>query len=137
MSTRSRIGMTNDDGSITSIYCHNDGYIEAPHGVGFKLFKHFTTAPIVKLMISFGNRSSLSPPGEGAEAAAFGTVYGMSGPMADRSRVPPIISDREMFWRELNEEYTYLFENGKWWVCDHNSPKAELVVACCTSELER
>ena len=31
MSTRSRIGMINPDGSVSSIYCHFDGY---PEGVG-------------------------------------------------------------------------------------------------------
>ena len=37
MSTRSRIGILNDDGSVTSIYCHSDGYAEGPHCVGYKL----------------------------------------------------------------------------------------------------
>jgi hypothetical protein len=38
MSTRSRIAIENHHGTVTSIYCHFDGYLE---GVGKKLFNHY------------------------------------------------------------------------------------------------
>ena len=38
MSTRCRIGIENKDGTITSIYCHHDGYLE---GVGEILVNHY------------------------------------------------------------------------------------------------
>ena len=37
MSTRSRVGIKNEDGTITSVYVHHDGY---PSGVGDVLFKN-------------------------------------------------------------------------------------------------
>jgi hypothetical protein len=37
MSTRSRIAIENQNGSVTSVYCHFDGYIS---GVGKTLEKH-------------------------------------------------------------------------------------------------
>ena len=56
MSTRSRIGILNKDKTITSIYCHFDGYLD---GVGKNLKNNWTkTAKIDKLM-TLGNLSSL------------------------------------------------------------------------------
>ena len=40
MSTRCRIGIENKNGTITSIYCHHDGYLE---GVGEILVNHYKT----------------------------------------------------------------------------------------------
>lgn len=39
MSTRCFIGIQNKDKTITSIYCHHDGYIQG--GVGEILFNHY------------------------------------------------------------------------------------------------
>lgn len=38
MATRSRIAIENQDGTVTSVYCHFDGYLS---GVGKKLFEHY------------------------------------------------------------------------------------------------
>ena len=38
MSTRSRIGILKNNGSIESIYCHLDGY---PEWVGKKLYRYY------------------------------------------------------------------------------------------------
>lgn len=56
MSTRSRIGIQNKDGSIESIYCHFDGYYE---GVGRMLVENYTDESTVRELISLGNLSSL------------------------------------------------------------------------------
>jgi predicted CxxxxCH...CXXCH cytochrome family protein len=56
MSTRSRIGIVNSDGTITSIYCHFDGY---PSGVGATLVEHWTDPDKVKALIALGDISSL------------------------------------------------------------------------------
>ncbi len=47
MATRSRIAIENQDGTVTSIYCHFDGYLE---GVGKKLFNHYDREKTEKLM---------------------------------------------------------------------------------------
>ena len=47
MATRSRIAIENQDGTVTSIYCHFDGYLD---GVGKKLFEHYDREKTEKLM---------------------------------------------------------------------------------------
>ena len=56
MSTRSRIGIENENGTISSIYCHWDGY---PEGVGATLKKCYTDRGVVKSLIELGDISSL------------------------------------------------------------------------------
>jgi hypothetical protein len=49
MSTRSRIAIENQDGTVTSVYCHFDGYVK---GVGKTLFENYnreTTEQLVEL----------------------------------------------------------------------------------------
>ena len=55
MATRSRIAIENQDGTVTSIYCHFDGYLS---GVGKKLFEHYDREKTEKLM-ELGNISVL------------------------------------------------------------------------------
>jgi hypothetical protein len=56
MSTRSRIAIENQDGTVTSIYCHWDGYTSA---VGKMLEKWYTTQAKVEALIELGDISSL------------------------------------------------------------------------------
>lgn len=56
MSTQSFIGIELKDGTIKSIYCHSDGYLE---GVGMTLFEHFQDSKKIKKMIKLGGLSSL------------------------------------------------------------------------------
>lgn len=56
MSTRSRIGIRNKNGSITSIYCHHDGY---PEGVGEILLNNYKTEEKIRKLMELGDMSSL------------------------------------------------------------------------------
>ena len=56
MSTRSRIAIENQNGSVTSVYCHFDGYIS---GVGKTLKEYYTTQDKVEALIELGDISSL------------------------------------------------------------------------------
>ena len=55
MATRSRIAIENQDGTVNSIYCHFDGYVE---GVGKTLFNHYDREKLEKLL-ELGDISSL------------------------------------------------------------------------------
>ena len=55
MATRSRIAIENENGTVISIYCHFDGYLE---GVGKKLFEHYDREKTEKL-IELGDISVL------------------------------------------------------------------------------
>ena len=56
MATRSRIGIENADGTVTSIYCHWDGY---PQGNGKTLAEHYQYREKVQQLIDLGSISSL------------------------------------------------------------------------------
>lgn len=56
MATRSRIGIENEDGTVSSIYCHWDGY---PDNNGKILVEHYTDREKVKELIVLGAISAL------------------------------------------------------------------------------
>ena len=58
MSTRSNIAMLNNDGTVTTIYCHWDGY---PSYNGKILSEYYNTTDKVTELIKYGDLSSLQP----------------------------------------------------------------------------
>jgi len=57
MSTRSRIGILNQDGTIESVYCHQDGY---PEYTGFILKNFYTNEKLVRNLLSKGDLSNIA-----------------------------------------------------------------------------
>ena len=55
MATRSKIAIENQDGTVTAIYCHWDGYV---NGVGKTLFENYDREKLEQL-IELGDISSL------------------------------------------------------------------------------
>jgi hypothetical protein len=55
MATRSKIAIENQDGTVTAIYCHWDGYVD---GVGKTLFENYDREKLEQL-IELGDISSL------------------------------------------------------------------------------
>jgi hypothetical protein len=119
MGTRSTIAIQNQDGSVTGIYCHWDGYFE--HN-GRILHDHYTTEEIVRELISFGQLSSLAisihpdPNGDHNFDKPQKNVCVFYGRDRGETDVGP-----ESFhnWRQmLNEQsqsYNYLFVPGDGW----------------------
>jgi hypothetical protein len=68
MSTRSIIGKVNEDGTISAVYCHFDGYLQ---GVGTTLAEHYQDAAKVDALIALGDLSRLG--NEIGEAHDFDT----------------------------------------------------------------
>ena len=56
MATRSFIGIQNDNGTVTGVYCHFDGYLD---GVGATLREHYTDRGKVRRLVELGSLSSL------------------------------------------------------------------------------
>lgn len=56
MSTRSRIGIENPDGTIRSVYSHFDGYLA---GVGAILLEHYQSREKINGLLDLGDISSL------------------------------------------------------------------------------
>jgi hypothetical protein len=125
MSTRSRIGIVNEDRSISSIYCHHDGYLS---GVGATLARHYQDIGKLRALIALGDISSLGD----TPALQDGTrAYSRD---AGEDLTPPLFSYDEAHLLQHAEEFTYLFD-GKWWVRDHNGPRQELVIALVTEKI--
>jgi len=56
VSTRSMIGIQQEDGKIRAIYCHYDGY---PEGVGQTLANYYRTTEQTEALLDLGNLSYL------------------------------------------------------------------------------
>jgi hypothetical protein len=66
MSTRSRIAIENQDGTVTSVYCHFDGYVK---GVGKTLFENYNREKTEQL-VALGDLSQLYESTESSVAYA-------------------------------------------------------------------
>lgn len=134
MPTRSRIGIQNPDGSILSCYCHNDGYIDAPHGVGHHLATYFQTPEKARALIDMGDRSTLDvneqTPSVFTDLLTFGRIYGRHDTMPKTS--PDMVSFKELF-----EEFNYLYTGGRWQVCTGEKVWLDLVVAQVATVLDQ
>jgi len=143
MATRSRIGIVNEDGTVSSIYCHWDGY---PSGNGVILLESYTDRDKVKELIELGAISSLNievapPPlfekeGEDVQKGVkmltkFGVVkseHSFDKPMKgvtvayhrDRGEeyiAPRVNKTLDEYFEDDNEDYGYLFTlDGEWLV---------------------
>jgi len=107
MSTRSRIGIRQEDGTILSIYCHWDGYYEA---VGLTLYLEYKDAEKVRALMSFGDRSSLldTPSEEGSYAAR--DEEDAPGLCCVAALVSSDIYDFETMSCGVGAEFAYLFD---------------------------
>lgn len=126
MSTRSRIGILNEDGSVTSIYCHNDGYPEGRFGVGRTLLAHYSDPAKLRQLIALGDLSALRPaisPPPGAKHSFESPLPGITiayGRDRSERHTNPITSPGEhLFWPLITAEdswidYGYLLRNSDW-----------------------
>ena len=94
MATRSVIGIRENDGQITQIYCHWDGY---PSNHWPLLTQHYAIEHKVRQLMSYGDRSALDAKPE-------------SGLFQNGSK-----ARTDADWIDYGQEYEYLFENGTWY----------------------
>jgi hypothetical protein len=107
MSTRSRIAIENQNGSVKSIYCHFDGYLS---GVGRLLKEYYTTQAKVEALIELGNISSLEMTPE--STVAYARDRGEDLNFKEFKTVP------ELFEQGFNssEEFVYCFTKNNIWL---------------------
>jgi len=104
MGTRSRIGIQNQNGSITSVYCHYDGY---PEGVGQELIENYTSPAEVNELLTKGDMSSL-------HSKEFFKDRGETDVDATTSaNEQEYLTDTNNCWGE----FAYLYRDGEWEVC--------------------
>lgn len=114
MSTRSYIAIENQDKTVTTVYCHFDGYIS---NNGKILFEHYQDKNKIQDLISKGNLRSLEAEVENIDY--YGgedckpVVYKNEQTILDK-----VLNTDLGIHVEYIYEYIYLFKDGKWFVLD-------------------
>lgn len=120
MSTRCRIGIKNEDGTIRSIYCHFDGY---PDGVGQTLLDSYMDVERINKLLDLGDISCLGsePVSDSKYWDPFAAVTNQDYTLAYKDRgedCPAEISKDKEDYYVLAEgcDYVYIFypENASW-----------------------
>ncbi len=115
MATRSRIGIENPDGTIESIYCHWDGYLD---NNGYILQTHYQEESKIRELMALGDISVLGS--EIGEAHDFDKAFGDQCNAYGRDRGETDVGSETHTTREallrIGEEYTYLYSQGQWLV---------------------
>ena len=130
MSTHARIGIKNRDNTITSIYCHFDGYLE---GIGKILNTHYKDEEKIRKLMELGDISCLgSEPIDDKEGwkSKRGVLDGCC--LAYKSRgenTPAKTTSPDEFYYDLKCEYNYLFDDGRWLItgCLKGVPLSEVI----------
>jgi hypothetical protein len=120
MATRSRIAIENEDGTVSSIYCHWDGY---PSNNGRILVDHYKDREKVKALIALGSISSLDEEVSSADVShsfvnpASGVTVAYHRDRGEDYDPPRVDENREEYFSGDNEEYGYIFTlEGEWLV---------------------
>ena len=133
MSTRSRIAIEKQDRTVTSIYCHFDGYLA---GNGELLQNHFQNREKVEQLIALGDISSLTPTLNPTGKHTFDDPENEITIAYHRDRGEDFNqkqhNDVEDFYNEafeMGEEYGYLLTKDNKWLASTGGPVAELQLA--------
>jgi hypothetical protein len=128
MSTRSMIGMVNENGAVTGIYCHWDGY---PEHNGRILRDHYTTPAKIRSLLKLGDLSSLGPEigkkhkFESTTNPEWCTAYKRDRREEDTDAVL-YASVEEFLADNRGQDYTYLYVNSCWECRDYNGVQIDL-----------
>jgi len=118
MATRSRIAIEHEDGTVESIYCHFDGYIE---NNGKILFENYVDREKVKKLISLGDISYLAEEVEPIDKThSFDTPESNVTVAYHRDRgedysKPKKHNSKSSYFMSDIEEYGYLFTKEEEW----------------------
>ena len=110
MSTRSEIAIEKKDGSINSIYCHSDGYIE---NNGYLLNKHYKS---YDLALSIIKENDCSVLGSSIKESRFYNTW-----RNEETELKKFRNEKNFmlsFNNDIFAEYIYLFKNDKWYVSE-------------------
>jgi hypothetical protein len=110
MSTRSEIAIENKDKSISSIYCHSDGYLEYNGNI---LNNHYNSYELASSIIKQSDCSSL---GKTIEDSRFYNTW-----RNEDTKAKEFDSEYNFmyaFRSDIFAEYIYLFKNDRWYVSE-------------------
>jgi hypothetical protein len=131
MSTRSDIIVHRSDDKWSRIYCHWDGYLK--HN-GRILFDHYTSQHLAEALVALGDLSILAPNFTKPKGHSFdkrvegyNVYYGRDRGETDVG--PHIFDSLAAAWPETETwtEFTYVWDEGKWWVADPDTGSQTLI----------
>ena len=144
MSTNSRIGIVQADGSVKSIFCYWDGY---PENNGRILLNNYQDRKKIEALIELGDISSLEKelnpdPEKGKHSFDHPQDDVTLAYHRDRNEdwedvKPRVDKDTETFIQSDVEEWGYLFKDGKWFVIDGHVGKQNQKLEPLTEEYIR
>ena len=116
MATSSTIGIRNEDGTVTAIYCHWGGYIDYN---GMILKDHYTTTDKIRELISLGSISRLGP--EVGEKQDFDKPTNKNWCLVSGRDRGETDTEAKTYasiqqWQKHGEEYDYLWDGSEWLV---------------------
>jgi hypothetical protein len=115
MATRSTISLVHKNGSVSSIYCHFDGYVE--NGVGQTLFEHYNDYEKIVQLMELGSLSYLD--GEIGVQQDFnnpqpGMCLAYHRDRGDIMRNETYLDISVWLKNHYAEEYNYIWIEGEW-----------------------
>jgi len=115
MGTRSTIAIQNEDGTVTGIYCHWDGYLS---NNGRILEENYTTEESVRELIALGDLSSLGKTvgtKHDFDAAPDGVCNAYGRDRGEKDVDAQTCADWAALLEAFGQEYDYLFVPGEGW----------------------
>jgi hypothetical protein len=126
MATTSTIAVEHQNGKISQVYCHWDGYIE---NNGRILLDHYNSLSSAEELVSFGDISKLDqnciPTGKHSfnEPEPGCTIY-YGRDRGESDTEPRTFDNRAMFnMSKQVKEYDYLFADGSWLLVNRKTYK--------------
>lgn len=131
MGTRSDIIVHRADGKWARIYCHWDGYLE--HN-GRILFDHYTSQKQAEALVKPGDMSSLAPrctrpKGHSFDKPVSGFTVYYGRDRGEQNCAAFVADSLAGCWPEAEAwtEFTYVWDDGKWWVGDPDEGTQTLI----------
>ena len=115
MGTRSTIAIQNEDGSVTGIYCHWDGYLS--HN-GRILQENYADEAAVRELLALGDLSCLGETvgtKHNFDAAPQGECNAYGRDRGEKDVAARTEHNWRQFRAEYGQEYDYLFTPGAGW----------------------
>lgn len=109
MSTRCRIAIEDENGRVTSIYCHHDGYLHSSYSVGQILLNHYQDKNKINKLMELGDLSSLGTEPTRSKCDCY-------APTEELTPAAYVCSESQLVknFKTSDQEYLYLFKNGEW-----------------------
>lgn len=117
MSTHSSVAVVHEDGTVTAIYCHFDGYVD---GVGKELVETYNDLEKAKALVAKGDYSSICTSKYNPKPETF-VDEGESFEEVKPRLYQSFNEYRTKLHDDIDESYNYVFREGRWMVwgsCD-------------------